>query len=140
MKASLTATGLNFSTSKSGLSFTLNFDHPDKSVRVIYLTMAPASILTLKTHIIYTNVWSSKVAPSPALMTKALTMSKKLGFFYIYKDSQNVWAIRFGAHFDTSDLPAAPTNDLPAISRLKDTIYFVNQVGQEAQTALASDT
>lgn len=137
MKAALTATELSFATSQSGLSYTLTFTHKDSPNRTVYVSSAPAGIMSLRPHTIYTNVWSSKEAPSEALANKVFMMSKKLGFFYLYKDTNEVWAIRFGVHYDASGLPAAPSKDLEAVKRLKDIIYFVNQVGQETQTALA---
>lgn len=138
VKAALTATGLSFGTSQSGLSYTISFTHKDSPNRMVYVATSPAAILSMKTHVIYSNVWSSKEAPSEALTTKVFTMSKKLGFFYLYKDTNSVWAIRFGVHFDASELQSTPASDQASVQKLKDMIYFVNQVAQETEKSLAA--
>lgn len=139
MEAALKATDLIFSKASSGLSFRLDFTN-DTVKSVIYIGNTPYSLLSYKVHMIYTTVWSSKQRPSDALMQRASSMTKKLGGFYGFKDAQGSYAIRFVVHYDISDLPANPDKDMASIKRLKDMIYFVNQVGQEAQKELAGQT
>lgn len=136
MEAALKATEFNFIKSPSGLSFRLEFTNGSKN-QVLYVGNSPYGILSMKVHSIYTNVWTSKEKPSDALMLRVSAMTKKLGSFYGFKDSQGIWAIRFGVHYDISDLPDNPDKDMTSIKRLKDMIYFVNQVGQEAEKELA---
>lgn len=139
LEAALKATELNFSKSTSGISFRLEFTSEAKN-RIVFAANEPYGILSSQIHAVYTTVWTSKEKPSDALMLKVATMARKLGGFYGFKDAQGSYAIRFGVHYDISDLPANPNKDMASIKRLKDMIYFVNQVGQEAEKELAGQT
>ncbi len=136
MEAALTATGFTFSKTSSGLSFRLDFTNGSKNT-IVLVGNTPYSLRSYQAHMIYTTVWYSKDKPSDALIQRATLMSKKVGGFYGFKDAQGMWSIRFSVHYDISDLPAVPDKDQPAVKRLKDTIYFVNQVGQETEKELA---
>ncbi len=73
-------------------------------------------------------------------MGKILPLVKKFGSFYIYKDSQNMFSIRFGCHYDSSNLKDELTASSPEVTHLKDMIYFVDAVGFEAEGILNPKT
>lgn len=136
LKSALAATGLNYSASASGLSYTVVFDNADKRKQTVYVGVRPGQAGSIHAHILYTTVWSGQDAPGEALMRNVLGRSKKLGAYYLFKDSKNTWAIRFGAHFDATDLkPTSSSGDAP-VTTLKDMLYFVNQVGEETDKEL----
>ena len=136
LKSALAATGLTFATSTSGLSYTVVFDNADKRKQTVYVAVKPGRSGSIYSHILYTTVWMGTSAPDEALMRNVLGRSKKLGAYYLFKDSKGTWAIRFGAHFDATDLkPTSASGDAPATT-LKDMLYFVNQVGEETDKEL----
>ncbi len=132
MTSALKATELTFAKSESGLSFVVDFSHPDKLTQRVYVSTTSNAILSIRPHTIYTDVWSGKEPPSAEILEKALSTVKKMGHFYLYTDSKNTHSIRFGANFDASTLLAEPKKDDESVKALKNIIYFVDQVGFEA--------
>jgi hypothetical protein len=133
MSAALTATELKFRKSASGLSFIVDFDHPNNRKRQIMVNVTSDPIEPIKGQYIYTSVIvTGTTPPTEKQLLKTLPVTKKLGNFYVYKDSKNTYVIRFGVHFDAGTLSATPGKDDASVIALKDTIYFVNQVGEEA--------
>ena len=59
-----------------------------------------------------------------------------MGHFYLFKDTKGTWAIRFGAHFDASELRETSQAGDRHVTTLKDLIYFVNAVGEETDKLL----
>lgn len=137
MSVALTATELNFKKSASGLSYILDFDHPNNRKRQIMVNIAASPIDPIKGHYIYTSiVVTGTTPPSEKQLLKTLPITKKLGSFYVYKDSKGIYVIRFGAHFDAGTLSATPSKSDASVIALKDIIYFVNQVGEETALEL----
>jgi hypothetical protein len=140
LKSALVATGLNYETSPSGLSFTLLFTHPNNRQQRVYIAMAPNKAGGLLTHTIYTTVWvSATTPPDSALMQKVFIQSKKLGEFYLFKDTKGTWALRFGVHFDATGLKDTSEKGDTLSTTLKDLIYLVNAVGEEVDKQLNED-
>lgn len=140
MKLGLEATGLIHGDSASKLSYVVNFTQPEERTRTVYVAVTPVEVGELKQHGIYTSVWNSGgTAPSGELVSKVFAMSKKTGHFYLFKDSKGNYDIRFGVHFNELDLPAAPKATDASVMRLKDLIYFVNQVGEETYQLIKND-
>jgi hypothetical protein len=135
LKSALAATGLNYSTSASGLSYTVVFDNADKRKQTVYVAVKPGKLETMA-HSLYTTVWSGQDAPGEALMRSVLAKSKKLGAYYLFKDTKGTWAIRFSAHFDAMDLKSTSASGEALVTTLKDMLYFVNQVGEETDKEL----
>jgi hypothetical protein len=137
LRSTLDAMSLKYEASPSGLSYTVLFDHPDKRQQKVYVAIAPNKPGSLLTHTIYTTVWvNTTAAPDEALLRKTLGQSKKLGQFYLFKDSKGTWAIRFGVHFDATDLKDTSEKGDALSTTLKDLIYFVNQVGEDTDKLL----
>lgn len=137
LKSALDATGLKYETSSSGMSFTVLFDHPNNRQQKIFVTIAPNKPGGLVTHTIYTTVWANKdTPPEEEIMRKVLSQTKKLGAFYLFKDTKGVWALRFGTHFDATGLKDTSERGDTLSTTLKDLIYFVNAVGEEADKQL----
>lgn len=133
----LKATGLNFGTSTSGKSFTVTFDHESNQKQVVYVATEGSALSGMQSHIIYSQCWSNGgLAPSEKVLKLALSKSKKLGQFYVYKDTSDKYAIRFGVHFDSNLLPVKPTSGEPTVMTLKDLIYFVDAVAFETATEM----
>ena len=65
-----------------------------------------------------------------------LLQSKKLGHFYLFKDTKGTWALRFGAHFDATGLKDISEKSDTLATTLKDLIFFVNAVGEETDKML----
>lgn len=137
-KSALDATGLKYTASASGKSHMIVFDHTGNRKQTVYFTQAPSRVSTLVTYSIYTTCWVSTSAtpPDEALMHKVLSKVKKLGTFYLFKDPNNVWAIRFGIKFDATDMKEAPSASDELVKALKDAIYLVNAVGEETDKEL----
>lgn len=136
----LDATGLHYSPSASGLSFTVKFTN-DKRSQTIFVSVADSTAGAVRAHMIYTTVWASQsVPPDETTLRKAVLASKKLGAFYIYKDAKGVWALRFGVAFDATDLGETSAKGDRAAVVLADTIQFVNAVGEETDKALNGDS
>lgn len=133
MDKALKATTFTYAKSESGISFMVDFDHKETATRRVYISSTPISTLTFRSHLIYTDIWIGDVPPSNDLVEKVMSSVKKIGHFYLYKDSQDRYAIRFGANFDASTLRSEPKTDEVSVKTLKDTIYFVDQVGEDAQ-------
>jgi hypothetical protein len=90
--------------------------------------------------LVYTTVWVNvNSLPDEATMRKVFTQSKKLGSFYLFKDTKGTWAIRFGAHFDATGLKDTSEKGDTLSTTLKDLIYFVNTVGEETDKQLNGD-
>lgn len=137
LKNTLDATGLKYEASASGLSYTFPFDYPNNRRQIVYLAQEPNKVSSLVTHTIYTTVWVNKdSAPDEATLRKVLSQSKKLGAFYLFKDSKGTWAIRFGAHFDATDLKDTAEKGDTLSTTLRDMIYFVSNVGEEIDKQL----
>jgi hypothetical protein len=131
IKTALDAVALSYAPTSSGLSYSLLFDHANKRQQKVYVNVKPATIGTAQTSFIYTTVWVSATPPDDALLRRVLLKSKKFGSFYLFKDSKGTWAIRFGAHFDATELKDTASAGDDLVKNLKDTIFFVNAVGEE---------
>jgi len=81
----------------------------------------------------------NKEAPTDDLLRRITSRAKKLGQFYVFKDSKDVWSIRFSAHFNATEVKVSITPNDPLAITLKDIIYFVNQVGEETDRELNGD-
>jgi hypothetical protein len=137
LKSTLEATGLRYEASASGLSYTLAFDYPNNRRQVVYVGQAPNKVSSLVTHMIYTTVWVNKEsAPDDATLRNVLSKSKKVGAFYLFKDSKGTWALRFGVHFDATDLKDTAEKGDTLSTTLKDLISFVSTVGEEVDKQL----
>jgi hypothetical protein len=135
--AALTATTLRFAKSESGLSFVGDFDHPNGRKRRVYIGTSATTLQNIQSHVVYTTVLvCGKTPPTEKQLLSTVSSTRKLGAFYLYKDKNDIYAIRFGAHFDSALLPSAPTSSDPSVENLKDLIYFVNQVGEESALLL----
>jgi hypothetical protein len=140
LKSALDATQIPYATSPSGLSYTVLFDHPGNRKQTLYVAVKPGKASGLRAHTIYTTVWINKDAPpDDALMKKYLGQTKKLGAFYLFKDSKGIWAMRFVVNFDVTDLKESSASGDKAVTTLKDMIYFVNQVGEETDKEINGD-
>ena len=135
-KLALDATGLNYQNTASGMSYAIVFDHPNNRRQTVIMSKTPNLVNGLVTYTLYTQMWSSKKAPDDELLRKVMTKVKKVGSFYLYKDSQQNWSIRFGARLDATDMPASPKAEDNLVKSLKDMIYFVNAVGEETDLEL----
>lgn len=133
VKAAMDKIGLTYTNSSSGLSYIVDFSHPGDRTRRVFISTRRTGIQAAKIHTIYTMVWEGKEPPSEDLMNLVFwRASKKLGGFYVFKEPDNKgYTIRFSATFDATDLPDTLTAESKEVVRLKDTIYFVNQVGEE---------
>lgn len=137
MSAALNATELKFEKSKSGLSFTGVFDHPNNRKRQVFVSISSSPLGPLAGQLIYTSVLTTGTSPpTEQQLVKTLAVTKKLGSFYVFKDAKGIYVIRFGAHFDAGTLSATPQKTDASVIALKDTIYFVNQVGEETALEL----
>lgn len=125
------ATGLNYQTTASGLSYSVVFNNQNNRRRMVLMSKTPSQSNGLVTHTLYTQIWGSDKAPDDLLLKKLLTKVKKVGSFYLYKDTKQMWSIRFGVKLDLTDMPASPKAEDPLVKSLKDTIYFINAVGEE---------
>jgi hypothetical protein len=140
LKSALDATQISHVTSASGLSYTVLFNHPGNRQQTVFIAVKPGKAGALRAHTIYTTVWINKDAPpDDTLMKKYLAQTKKLGAFYLFKDSKGVWAIRFVVSFDATDLKESSASGDRAVVNLKDMIYFVNQVGEETDKEINGD-
>ena len=140
MSSALTATELIFNKTKSGLSFQCNFDHPNNRKRQVYVNISDNPVDNVRGHFLYTNILSTGTEPpSEKQLLKTIAITKKLGNFYVYKDTKGTWVIRFGAHFDAGTFSAKPSKNDASVIALKDTIYFVNQVGEEMALELEKE-
>jgi hypothetical protein len=140
LKSAMDATQIPHTTSTSGLSYTILFDHPSNRKQTVFIAVKPGKAGALRVHTLYTTVWINKDAPpDDALMKKYLAQTKKLGTFYLFKDSKGIWAMRFGVNFDATDLKESSASGDRAVVNLKDMIYFVNQVGEETDKEINGD-
>ncbi len=136
MEQALKATGLNYSKVEGGLSFLVDYTYPENRVRRVLVTMKSSKTMGRETHNAYTQVWTGSEAPSANLVREVSSKAKKLGFFYVYKDSQGMYGIRFGVNIESTLFkPGMTLSDMP-ILRLKDTLGFVAQVGEETSKEL----
>lgn len=135
-KSTLTATGFNFAPTASGKSYSIVFDHPNGRKQTVYLGLVPSKNGGLVTYNLYTQVWFGSAPPDEALMQKILSRTKKIGAFYLFKDAKGAWAIRFAAKFDATDVAKIPKAEDPLVVAFKDTVFFVNAVGEEIDKEL----
>ncbi len=140
LESALRATGLNYSTNASGLSYTLLFDHPGGRKQTIYVSRNTNKVQGILTHTLYTTVWIGRTPPDEALMKRVLSQTEKLGGFYVYKDQNDNWAIRFSVHFDATDLYESSASGDTPVKALRDRILFVNQVGEKTDKELNGNT
>lgn len=138
-KQALDATGLSYQKTTSGKSYSIVFDHPNNRRQTVYMSVSPSKTNGLVTYTLYTQVWYSEKAPDEELMKKVFTKVKKLGAFYLFKDSKDVWAFRFGVKLDATEMPANPSASDALVTSLKDAIYFANAVGEETDLELNGD-
>jgi hypothetical protein len=131
LKATMDATGLSYTPTSSGLSYQLTFENKSGRKAPILVAVKPSALGTSTNHIIYGSSWIGNEAPSFNKVRAALVQTKKLGAYYLYKDANNTWTLRFGAYFDATEQAGGAQNGEAAVARLKDTIYFVNQVVDE---------
>lgn len=135
-KLALDATGLIYQTTASGRSYSIVFDHENKRQRTVFMSNVPNFSNGLVTYNLYTQVWGSDKAPDAELLKKVMTKVKKVGAFYLYKDTNQMWSIRFGARLDATDMPENPKPDDNLVKSLKDFIYLINAVGEETALEL----
>jgi hypothetical protein len=135
-KSALEATGLRFDLTESGKSYKIVFNHPGNRTQTVYMSLTPNKVSGLITYNFYTQLWSNANPPDEATMRKILGRTKKLGAFYLFKDSKGIWGLRFNARFDATDLAETPKSDDASVKAIKDLIYFVNTVGEETDKEL----
>lgn len=135
-KLALDATGLKYQATASGLSYSVIFDNQNNRRRMVLMSKTPNQTNGLVTYTLYTQIWGSDKAPDDALLKKLMTKVKKVGSFYLYKDSKQMWSIRFGVKLDLTDMPASPKAEDVLVKTLKDTFYFINAVGDETDLEL----
>lgn len=139
MEQALKATGLTHSKAEGGLSFTIDYTYPENRVRRVFVAIKSSKTMGREIHNAYTQVWTGTgtEAPSANLVREVSAKAKKLGFFYVYKDSKGMYGIRFGVNIESTLFkPEMTLSDMP-ILRLKDTLGFVAQVGEETSKELA---
>jgi hypothetical protein len=133
-KQAMEDTKFTYTISKSGLSYVVEFSVKDLPNRIVWVTRETNVKNDIATQSIYTEVWSDKGAPPVDVLVKTvLRPAKKIGNYYVMKFDDGFYAIRFMATFDLAGLEASGETRTKAIERLKDTIYFVNQVGEETE-------
>lgn len=125
----LQATGLHFEKSASGLSYKLRYDHERGRQQLVLVATTANRPADLVVHTVYTTVWTGEAPPDEALLVKVFSTTKKLGSFYVFEDGK-AWAIRFSASFDATGLADGRLAAEVAAKRLKETIEFVNAVGE----------
>lgn len=134
------ATGLQYETSPSGLSFVLLFTDADRREQKVYVAQAPSTVSRLTMHTIYTTVWAdAQKPPDEAIMRKVFAHTKKLGSYWLYTDGKGAWSIRFGLQFDATDLPAESKPGDALVQTLADLIRFVQRVGADTDKDLNGD-
>ncbi len=137
MSSALTATELKFNKTRPGLSFQCSFDHPNNRKRQVFVNISANPVDNVRGHFLYTNILATGTEPpSEKQLLQTIAVTKKLGNFYVYKDTKGTWVIRFGTHFDAGTLSAKPRKTDASVIALKDTIAFVNQVGEEVALEL----
>jgi hypothetical protein len=136
LKTVMDATEFKYRVTVTGKNYTVTFDHPGKRTQTVYVNVMSSRVGTLTTFYAYTQVWYGDTAPDAALMQKVLGRAKKLGAFYLFKDSKGTWTIRFGVRFDATDMKETPTSGDDLVKAFKDVIYFVNAVGEETDKEL----
>lgn len=136
IEGALKATGLSYAKTTSGLSYSVDFNSDDGRTRRILVAVTPSKLMKLRPHLIYTTVWTGDQAPSTEVLSLVMYQTKKYGNFYMFKDSQGKFAVRFGVNFDAAMLSATPQSEDASVKNLKDSILFVNQVGKEVSSLL----
>lgn len=135
--SALAASGLACEKSSSGLSFKFTREHDGGRAQTVFVSSECSRPGELVTRSVYTTVWiDTRAAPDEALMRKVLAKSKKLGSFYLFTEKSGAWSIRFGTDLDLTDLPAESRSGDRLVQRLRDTIDFVDQVGEETDAEL----
>lgn len=137
LASALHATGLTYGTTATGRSFALRFSFPGDRQQQVLLTKQPEQVAGLVMHTAYTTVWSGKQPPDVELVRKLCGRTKKWGGFYLYRDQQDTWGLRFSAHFDATDLPETSAAGQAAVQKLRDLLEFVATVGDETAAELA---
>lgn len=127
----LAASSWTYSRPEGSTAYFVDFKVNDTKNRRVFVQASATELLSFRSHAIYTTVWVGSTLPNASIIDYTFAKPKKLGHFYIYKDAKGVYALRFGVQYESSDLLADPKADDPAVIRLRDTISFVNQVGQE---------
>lgn len=137
LESALQATSLKSETSASGLSHMASFTNEENRKQNVLISRAPSSVSGLVMHSIYTNVWvDSQNPPDAATLRKVFSKTKKLGSFYLFKDSRGTWAIRFATQFDATSLPEKSKAGDELVKALEDLIRFVEIVGSETDKEL----
>lgn len=139
VKSAMEATGFAFDATASGLSWEVRFDHGEGREISVFVGQLPGTAGGRRLHSIYVEVWSGgDTAPDGALLRRVLAQARKLGGYFVFRDRQGRWAIRFGTQIDSTDLPPqSHPGDLLA-TRLHDLIDFVDAVGFETVEELKS--
>lgn len=130
-KTALDATGLNYGKTESGKNYTIYFDHPDNRHQMVYMSTKPSTPGGQIMISFYTTFWISKEAPTDEMLLNLMATCKKFGSVYTYKGTNGVWSIRFQVKFNASGLKADLKSDSLLVKHLKDTIYYINAVGEE---------
>lgn len=138
LQRTLRASKLNFEKTPSGRSYQLTYDHAKGRKQVVFVAIAANRPLDLVAHGVYTTVWLGDAPPDAAVMQKVFSKSKKLGSFYLFEGERS-WSIRFGVSFDATGLADGSMTQEQATARLKETIEFVNAVGEEVDAELNGD-
>lgn len=138
LQRTLQATKLRFEKMPSGRSYKLTYDHAKDRKQVVYVGIAANRPLDLVVHSVYTTVWLGEALPDAALMQKVFGKSLKMGAFYLFENERS-WSIRFGVSFDATGLAEGTMTQEQATARLKETIEFVNAVGEEVDAELNGD-
>lgn len=139
IQTALDATAFHYKLSPNGLNFSLLFDHPNNRQQTVYVSGKPANWNDAKTHFVYTTVWAGDAEPTEEILHKILLKPKKLGYFYVFKDSKGKYAVRYGVHFEAVGMTTEVKADDPLVTTLKDMIYFVNAVGEETDIEVNGD-
>ena len=127
--------GLSYQKSTSGKSYTVTFTHDGNRQQTV--SIAPGRPGGLVTHSIYTTVWIDQNSPpDEATMRKVLANAKKLGAYYLFKDTKGTWALRFGTQFDATDLAETPKAGDATVRVLRELIEFVDEVGEQTDREL----
>jgi len=128
-------TQLHFEKSPSGRSYKLVYEHEHGRKQTVFVATEPNRPLSLVVHNVYTSVWVGDEPPTPEVQLAVFAKAKKTGSFYLF-ESERRWSLRFGASFDATGLGNGSLTPAQAAERLKATIEFVNEVGEEVDREL----
>lgn len=129
----LKATGLNYSVSKNGKNYQLIFDHKNNRKQTVFVTQDATKFGTMLSFSVYTNFWVGTTNdPSREFVEEILLDRKKYGHAYFRKNSADEkWSGWFGWNFIITEIPTELSAEDPKVKELKDTLYYINQVGEE---------